>query len=154
MKPKILFFLLGSAIVFGQGKNESGKVIMLPNERLMRCESARLWQNDGVAGTVYPLQVSLDHFDKKGCPHGLVALYEKTIPWSDLKEALDRRYGKWSKADNGKTKLYRVESEGFAIQVTTIGESLKETGTVDEKGMKQVIYLSFDLSQAADLNSK
>ena len=123
---------------------------MLPSPNLMRCAATQLWQDEKVgAGTVYPVQVTMDHFDKSGCPQGMVAMYDKTVSVEDIKAALDRRYGKGAIWDNSshRVKLWRVESDKFAIQLATIDDSLKETGTRGEKGMKSVIYLSFSLSK-------
>ena len=130
-------------MVCGQVERAKSGRIALPNPGLMTCESALLWQDEKGAAVAYPLQISMDHFDKDGCPQGVMAIYDKTISFDEVKEALDRRYAKWASLGNDRIKLYRVESEKFAIQVTTIDDSLKETGTVEEKGMTRVIYLTF-----------
>jgi hypothetical protein len=147
---KAITAMLFLSMVCGQNKGETGGQIVLPSPNLMRCATTQMWQDERRgAGTVYPVQVAMDHFDKAGCPQGVVAMYDKTVSVDDLRTALDRRYGKWARADNNtlSVKLWRVEPEKFAIQLATIDDSLKETGTRGEKGMKSVIYLSFSLSK-------
>ncbi len=138
-----LLFLVASSMFCGQ-KGDTSTQIMLPSPGLIRCDAAQLWQYEKAgAGAVYPAQVAMDHFDKSGCPQGMIALYDKTVSVEDIKAGLDRHYGKWAINSTHRGKLWRVESEKVAIQLATIDDSLKETGTMGEKGMKQVIYLSF-----------
>jgi hypothetical protein len=145
MKAGAAFLILMTALVFCEPKKiGSEKHIVLPNSNLMRCATTHLWQDEKPgANSIYPVQVGIDHFDE-GCPQGIVALYDKAVSLNDIKAALDQRYGKWGRADNGRMKLWRVEPERFAIQLTTIDDSLRE---VSEPGMKQVIYLAFSLSK-------
>ena len=89
----------------------------------------------------------VDHFDKDGCPQGIVALYDKTIPEDEIRAAIDQRYGKWVKVATGQVKVWRVEDARFAIQLATIAGSLAQPGCGEDKGMKQIIYLSFDVFQ-------
>ena len=146
MKPLIALVLVAAgSIVLGQDKAGSRKIV-LPNPGLIRCDASHWWQGDTAeANVVYPLQVSVDHFDKGGCPLGLIAIYDKNVPFSDIQAELDRRYGKWSKSDSNKIRLYRVEPERFAIQLATI--EAESRGTAGQKGMKQLIYISFAVSQ-------
>jgi hypothetical protein len=144
MKAGAAFLILITVLVFCEPKN-SEKRIVLPNSNLMRCATTHLWQDEKPgANSIYPVQVGIDHFDNQGCPQGIVALYEKTVSLNDIKAALDQRYGKWGGTDNGRIMLWRVEPEKFAIQLTTIDDSLREAR---EPGMKQVIYLAFSLSK-------
>ena len=145
-----LLFLITISMFCGQGNGKTGSPIALPSPNLMRCTVAPLWQDEKLgAGTVYPVHLTMDHFDKAGCPQGIVAMYDKTVSFDDVRATLDRHYGKWARAENGtpSLKIWRVESEKFAIQLATIDDSLKETGTVGENGMKQLIYLSFSQSK-------
>jgi hypothetical protein len=69
-----------------------------------------------------------------------VAIYDKTVSVDEIRASLDRRYGRWA-LDGNRTsavKLWRVESEKFAIQLATVGDKMEEM-----EGMKQIIYLSF-----------
>jgi hypothetical protein len=143
MKTITMLFLFVAGLMVGQVERAKSGRIALPNPGLMRCESALLWQDEKGAAVDYPLQISMDHFDKDGCPQGVMAIYDKTISFDDVKEALDRRYARWASVGNDRIKVYRVEPEKFAIQVTIVDESLKEPGAVEEKGMTRVIYLTF-----------
>jgi len=82
---------------------------------------------------VYPWQVSLDYND--GSVIGLTALYDGPTSVSDVRAAVNERYGKFASDSNGKTpvNLWRVELEKLAISLST-----------NELGMVQLIYLSFD----------
>lgn len=125
--------------------------IMLPNPKLLNCATDHLWQSEQAAiKPIYPSQMHLDHFDQRGCPQGIVALYDKAVPFAQIKDALDQRYGKWSKSDAEKIKLWRVEPEKFAIQLAAIDDSEKGNEFEIEKGMKQVIYLSFRIHSASN----
>jgi hypothetical protein len=127
------------------GLSDAGTHIVLPDPDLMKCSAVQFWQGDKVKNSaVYPAQVSIDHFDKRGCPQGIVALYNKTVSEDDLRAALDQGYSKWAIATSAPpVRLWRVEPEKFAIQLTTIRDSIKEQGVPGEEGMKQVIYLAF-----------
>jgi hypothetical protein len=146
MKAGAAFLIVMTALVFCEPKKlGSEKHIALPNPSIMRCATTHLWQDEKLGtNPIYPAQVSIDHFDSQGCPQGIVALYDKAVSVEEIKVALDQRYGKWGRADNGRIKLWRVEPEKFAIQLATIDDSLKEAS---EPGMKQVIYLAFSLSK-------
>lgn len=134
---------LGSAVILIvafasclHGKPKNGRHIVLPSSSPMKaCSSSRvqLWQ-DAPADTnaVYPAQVSFDHFINGSCPRGILALYDKSVSLDEIKAALDLRYSKWAQAGNSNIKLWRVESEKFAIQLATV-----------EDGVKQVIYIAF-----------
>jgi hypothetical protein len=146
-----LFFLVGSALC-GQDKGDTDRQVVVPNSNLMRCSMAQLWSEDKVqTGRVYPVQPILDRFDKNGCPQGVVALYDKTVSVDEIKASLDQRYGRWAMShyETSAVKLWRVEPEKFSIQLATIGDSPKNMTAVGEKGMKQVIYLSFPQSQSS-----
>src|ERR1700747_1245312 len=110
MKLLIAWVLVAAgSIVLGEGKAASRRIV-LPNPDLIKCDASHLWQgNTAEANVVYPVQVSVDHFDKSGCPLGLIAIYDRNVPFADIQAELDRRYGKWSKSDSDKIRLYRVE---------------------------------------------
>jgi hypothetical protein len=125
-----------------------------------------LWQDETLGSTtVYPVQLLFDHVDARGCPQGIVALYDKTVSLEDIQAALNDDYGRWAKANNAglPVKLWRVESEKFAIQLAIVGEHGNERPRVRqtvegrskqtaiaEAGMKEVIYLSFAVSEGVE----
>ncbi len=118
---------------------------MLPNPNFLTC-SAQLWATEKTdTGAIYPVQVIMDHFNKNGCPKGLVAMYDKTVSEDEIRSAINLRYSKWARADigPGPLRIWRVEDEKFVIQLATIQDSHKETGESGHNGMKQVIYLAF-----------
>ena len=145
----LLLFLLQVSIVCGQENSQSGRRIMLPSPSLMKCDSAQLWLDEKPeAEAVYPVWVHMDHFDEKGCPHGMMAIYDQTVSIDEIKASLDVRYGRWfmTGLERPTIKLWRVEPEKFAINLSTIEKSpkrkcMREMG--GEKGMKLVIYLAF-----------
>jgi hypothetical protein len=130
---------------FHQAKEENGKRIVLPNPQLLRCKSSdcfNLWPGTPPANAVFPKQVSLDF--NQGCIYGLTALYDKSIPVDDVESAVDERYAKWVVppfAGPG-LRLWRVESEKFAIQLT-VADKYDEKRNVAEAGTKKVIYVAF-----------
>ena len=65
----------------------------------------------------------------------MTALYDDPVSVSDVRAALNERYGNFPLESNGKTleNLWPVEPEQFAIGLST-----------KHDGMVQVIYLSFD----------
>jgi hypothetical protein len=78
------------------------------------------------------------------CLYGLTALYDKSVSIPDIELAIDERYSgsKNTDFDKSSLRLWRVESEKFAIQ---LGESNKkdEKRGVAEAGTKHVIYIAF-----------
>lgn len=87
----------------------------------------------------------VDHFDKDGCPQGLLALYDKSTSEDEIRAAINQRYGKWVKVAGTVADVWRVEDERFAIQLATIKG--KKNKCMAEEEMRQVIYLSFDVSK-------
>lgn len=154
---KSLLVVLAAGFIFGsQDQHAVGKQIVLPNPVLLRCCSSgcsQLWTAEPrPANAIYPVQVIVDLSGEQACARGLVALYDKSVPLDDIRAALDRRYGKWARGDNSTlpVKLWRVEPEAMAIQLTTVtvepdqsGTAARGTAVVDHEGMKRVIYLPF-----------
>lgn len=86
----------------------------------------------------------VDHFDKDGCPQGLLALYDKSTSEGEIRAAINQRYGKWSKGfPEG---LWKVEPERFVIQLATIKDKRKYK-CFGEEEMRQLIYLSLDVGK-------
>jgi hypothetical protein len=146
-----LFIL--SLTSYGQTKERMGKRIVLPNPRLLRCQSSdcgQLWQDTPHGqNEIYPKQVVVDLFSQSPCPLGVMAYYDKSVSMDDLKSAIDERYGKWAFANNNTApvKLWRVQSEKFSIQLSDMDKRIaklaKLSGDREEIGTKTVIYMAF-----------
>lgn len=106
----------------------------------------------------------VDIFGDGPCTLGLQAIYEKSVSLDDLKASIDEQYGKWALSSNSSSpvKLWRVESEKLAIQLSVTTDRTKELtreeknayvfgqlfdkrgmSNVAEGGMPQVIYIAF-----------
>ena len=112
------------------------RTIVLPNPQLIHCHAAacsQLWKDDSVAkGTVYPAQVLTDVVN--GELVGLTAVYDKSVSLTDIRDAIDAKYGRWKRADlcsSNTVCMWRVESEQFVIQLS------------DQKDRTQLTYLKF-----------
>jgi hypothetical protein len=152
----------------GQIDHENGIDLVLPNSQLLLCKSStcsQLWEDKPAkVDAIYPRQLIVDIFGDGKCPRGIMALYEKSVSIDQLKASIDSRYGKWALADNAtsRVKLWRVESEKFAIQLAVTGSrdvsltkdqaradaigrgfGYGDRSDVTEAGMKQVIYIAF-----------
>jgi hypothetical protein len=155
MKPlAVLLFLVAGSMMCGQDKAEDGRQIMLPSPSLLSCGSVQLWESEKAGGAaVYPVWVHLDNFDDNGCPRGMMAVYDKTVSLNNVRAALDRRYDKWAVVRSDTGKVYRVEPEKVAIQLSKIEADSKTMRAMGEKGMTLVIYLSFSLGQRTGATS-
>ena len=121
-------FLLSTLMFCQTSQSDSRKAIALPNPRLFRCAATRLWQDEKPQpGETYPARMFVDHFDKDGCPQGILALYDKSISEDQIRAAINQRYGKWATV-TGVVGVWRVEDERFAIQLTTIKDKKKCVG--------------------------
>jgi hypothetical protein len=113
----------------------SKKHIVLPNPELMGCKAPACTQilpdPSTDSGAIYPWQVWVDFTDGKVI--GLIAFYDQPTSIDDVQVAVDELYGKWAVADfrTGAVRLWRVEPEKFAIQLSVAGS-----------GMVQLIYLT------------
>jgi hypothetical protein len=135
---------------YGQGKPETGKHVVLPNAKLLRCVSlgcSQLWQDKAPdENDIYPKEVTVDLPGGTPCPLGVMAYYDKSVSLDDLRAAIDLRYGKWAKASNDTSpvKLWRVESESFSIQLSNVNpRDAKISGDNLEVGTKTVVYMAF-----------
>lgn len=160
--------VLGWASYVRVEQKHSGHIV-LPNPKLLGCKSSecsQLWQRDPSANsTIYPRQVVVDIFGDDPCTLGLQAIYEKSVRLKDLEASIDELYGKWALASNATSpvKLWRVEPEKFAIQLSVTKDRTKEAtseeryadaigrvvdqrkrSNVAEGGMGQVIYIAFN----------
>ena len=158
--------ILGAASYARVEQKHSGQIV-LPNSKLLACRASacsQLWLDDS-PNPIYPRQVLVDIFGDGPCPLGLQAIYEKSVSLDDLKASIDEQYGKWALASNSSSpvKLWRVESEKFAIQLSVATDRTKELSreeknayalgqlfdkrrisNVAEGGMPQVIYIAFN----------
>jgi hypothetical protein len=81
----------------------------------------------------------------QSCLYGMTALYDKSVPVGDVKAAIDERYGKWAvplEDPSGPVKLWRVQPEKFAIQLS-VGDKTTEKMNIADVGTKQAIYIAF-----------
>lgn len=123
-------------------------MLFCPNPKLLRCESvacSQLWMsNDPAPDSKYPKQLRIDFSDGStittpngslfefpaGTPYGLTAVYDKSVTIEAVEASINEHYAKWTYgAPTPKLKLWRVEPEKFAIQLTS------------NKDGPQVIYL-------------
>jgi hypothetical protein len=74
----------------------------------------------------------------------MTALYDKSVSVDDVRTAINERYEKWALADfaNSPVKLWRVEPEKFAIQLSVAGKE-DEKRNIAETGTKRAIYIAF-----------
>ena len=88
----------------------------------------------------------------QNCLYGMTALYDKSISFDDIKAAIDERYGKWALPgfENSAMKLWRVEPEKFAIQLS-IADKKDEKINIAEAGTKQAIYIATGGKSACEI---
>ena len=148
-----LALILGLA--YGQtAMEESGSHIVLPNPRLLRCKSSdcsQVWlEKSPETNAVFPKQVSIDI--NQSCLYGMTALYDKSVPLDDIQAAIDKRYGKWAVSEflNSPMKIWRVEPEKFAIQLSTADKKDKKQN-IAEAGTKQALYIAFGGRSACNI---
>lgn len=128
------------------------RVLVLPNPKLLRCKSSdcfQLWlETPTEPNAIFPKQLVIDM--KQNCLYGMTATYDKSVSLEDVKAAIDKGYGKWALAQspNSPIKLWRVESEKFAIQLS-VADKKDEKMNIAEAGTKQAIYLAFAGKSAA-----
>ena len=134
-------------------KEGTSSRVVLPNSELLRCKSSdcyQLWSGKSVeANAIFPTQISVD--TKGGCIYGLTARYDKSVALDDIKTAINVRYGRWvlPESANSPIKLWRVESERFAIQLVALDKK-DERRNIGLAGSKQAIYIAFGGSSACD----
>jgi hypothetical protein len=155
MKRVLAAMALMLGLAYGQTATEkNGNYIVLPNPKLLRCKSTDCSQmrleKSAETNAVFPKQVSIDM--NQSCLYGMTALYDKSIPLDDIRAAIDERYGKWAVPEfvNSPLKLWRVEPEKFAIQLS-IATKKDEKRNVADAGTKQAIYIAFGGRSACDI---
>ncbi len=147
MKRVLTAVVLMLGIAYGQtATEENGNRIVLPNPKLLRCKSSdcsQMWlEKSAETKAVYPKQVTIDM--NQSCLYGMTALFDKSVPLDDIKAAIDERYGKWAVPEflNSPLKLWRVEPEKFAIQLS-VATKKDEKRNIADAGTKQAIYIAF-----------
>jgi hypothetical protein len=107
--------------------------IVLPNPQLIHCHSAecsQLWkQSLDDAAAIYPAQVLTDLVN--GEIVGLTAVYDKSVSADELRDAINKSYGKWSLHLHS-ASVWRIEPEQLTVSIAD-----------GAAGAKQVIYLKF-----------
>jgi hypothetical protein len=156
MKRVIASVVMMLGLVHGQAaKEEKSSRLVLPNPKLLRCRASdcfQLWSEKSTeANAVFPKQLIIDM--NQSCLYGFTVLYDKSIPVSDVRAAIDEHYGKWALPDNNDAavpaKLWRVEPEKFAIHLQ-VASKLDQKMNIADEGTKQVIYLGFGGRSACD----
>lgn len=104
----------------GTAQHSGREHIVLPNSKLIGCKASgcsQLWQDaPGDASAIYPHNLSIDI--EKDAILGIVAHYDKSASYDDIKAAIDDRYSKWIYIDTGsQVKVWRVAPEKIAIQL-------------------------------------
>ena len=127
---------------------------MLPNPKLLRCKSSDCYQvwleKYPETNAVFPKQVSIDM--NQSCLYGMTALYDKSMPIDDIRAAIDERYGNSAVPEfvNSSIKLWRVEPEKFAIQLS-IASKKDEKRNIADAGTKRAIYIAFGGRSACNI---
>ena len=145
MQKIVAAILLALSLPFCQPAQEHKSIIVLPNPKLLTCKGADcsgFWSKESEHNTVFPKQLFID--TEAGCVYGMTARYDKSVSVDDLAAAVDERYGKWTipHFEKGPLRLWRVESEKFAIQLAVLDQRDEKRG-VAEAGTKQLIFLPF-----------
>jgi hypothetical protein len=142
--------LLACLPTFAQVTPQTGKNIVLPNTKLLRCMSlgcSQLWQDKAPdENDIHPSDVAADLSAGSHCPLEITAHYNKSASMDELKAAIDVRYGKWAKATNATSpvKSWRVENESFSIQLREVDKiDAQLSGDKLEVGAKTIIYTAF-----------
>jgi hypothetical protein len=128
-----------------QAANEEKSHVVVPSPKLLRCKSSdcfQLWLDKPEAHAVFPNQLLID--TNQDCVYGLTAYYDKSVSVHEIELAIDEHYSGSKNTAFEKTsiRLWRVESEKFAIQVSESNKKDEKRG-VAEAGTKHVIYIAF-----------
>ena len=147
MKPIMLTLLLVTSmcsILSGQAKGQSKRRVVLPNAKLVRCMTSdcfQLLQDDPPRrGDIYPEHIDVAFLDQ-WCPYGVTAKYNKAVSFEDLRDALEKRYGKGTAKDfpHGHVMIWEVQSDSLFIELD-IADRLMAQNQLVEEGTKSVHY--------------
>jgi hypothetical protein len=155
MKRVLTAVVLMLGLACGQtATEENGNRIVLPNPKLLRCKSSdcsQMWlEKSAETNAVYQRQVIIDM--NQSCLYGMTALFDKSVPLDDIKAAIDGRYGKWAVPEflNSPLKLWRVEPEKFAIQLS-VATKKDEKRNIADAGTRQALYIAFGGKSACNI---
>jgi hypothetical protein len=156
MKRILASAILMLGLAYGQtASKENGSRIVLPNPKLLRCKSSDCYQQAWLeespeTNVVFPKQVIIDM--NQNCLYGMTALYDASISVNDVRAAIDERYGKWAVPEfaNSPLKIWRVEPEKFAIQLS-VASKKDEKRNIADAGTTQAIYLAFGGKSACNV---
>jgi hypothetical protein len=132
-----------SLACFGQAKPETGRRVILPNPKLIRCVSSdcyQPWEDKAPrAGDIYPVRVEVGLLGKH-CPFGVSAVYDKSVSFEDLQAAIEVRFGKgtpehWTEAP---LTFWQV-SDDFSIVLDTADQTISKSRRVDVE-TKELFY--------------
>jgi hypothetical protein len=92
---------------------------------------------------VYPKQLLIDM--NQDCLYCLQAIYDKSVSVQDVEVAIDGHYLASKNTDFEKSplRLWRVESEKFAIQLSADDKKDVKRNISAEAGTKRIIYIAF-----------
>jgi hypothetical protein len=128
-----------------EARGQSPAHLVLPNPNLLRCnpsDCTQLWSEAVEQKGAVPKQMIIDI--DQGCIYGMTALYDKSVPFGQIKSAIDDRYQQWSvkEINSPVLHLWRVEPQKFSIQLS-VADKHDETRHVAEAGTKLAIYIAF-----------
>jgi hypothetical protein len=152
---RVLAAVILLALAYGQTpKEENHSHIVLPNPKLLRCGSSdcsHLWLEQPEVNAVYPKQLLIDM--NQDCLYGLQAIYDKSVSVQDIEVAIDEHYLASKNTDFEKShlRLWRVESEKFAIQLSADDKRDVKGNIADEAGTKRIIYIAFGGRSACNI---
>lgn len=152
MKGVIPALVLMLGPIYFQAVNDEKAHVVLPSPKLLRCRSSdcfNLWLGDRQPDEVFPKQLLIDM--NQDCVYDLEAFYDKSVSEHDIELAIDERYLGSKNTDFAKSsiRLWRVESERFAIQLGEVDKRDQKRNAV-EPGTKQVIYIAFGGASACN----
>jgi hypothetical protein len=146
MKKILTVVVLALGLAHGAATEGSRDRIVLPNPKLLRCNSPdceQVWlKNTAKTDAIFPKQVSIDM--NQSCLYGMTAIYDKSVPFDEIMAAIDERYGKWTVQEFAKSqlKLWRVAPEKFAIELSVVSKK-DEKRNIAEAGSTRAIYIAF-----------
>src|SRR5216683_6758539 len=121
----------------GQAADRSTKRVILPNIGLVRCMTSDCFQllQDWPPrpGDIYPEHVDVAFLDR-WCPFGLDAKYNKAVSFEDLKDAIEKRFGKgtaknWTDAP---LVIWQIEPAHLFIQLDIADKRIAQNQHVEE----------------------
>jgi hypothetical protein len=125
MKRVFVAVLLTLVLAYGAATEENGIRVVLPNPKLLRCNPSdcdQVWLKNSTNRRCVP--EASQHRHESKLPHGMTAIYDKSVPFDDIRTAIDERYGKWAvpQLSSSPLKMRRVVPEKFAIQLSVVSK--------------------------------